>query len=408
MVRRLCIGAVALALIVVSNGVQALDTPFFERSNGTYGYVVQENDDLGQWQIALEDGKVWLELVKSNPQLADPDKVWPGDTLNVPPSLIRTFELLTAAKTASETRVPVLSKLDTTATSAAVERNSFPWGTALLLLVIAGLAAFALYCLWRRERDRFIRMANQAIMDNENQRRLSDPYSGPPVRESGIPTSEAAEAFFAETYRSDRERLTVAQSNALPPTVAIERIEAVDVRGPMLVHYASGGPQERNLDRWTPAWLCRLSDGSVRIALMACANDVRAGHGGEPLPSTQIRPRQDIPSREVQRQVWPVATEQTAPVETPTEVSATIVDYTSARVTSPSRYVLHRTNGRETVIDLGVLANAITLGIEGGTIYAIVGDQRRTFGRIVEPVEETTVPSPAVPAGDGAVAPSKQ
>ena len=39
MVRRLCIGAVALALIVVSNGVQALDTPFFERSNRTYPYL---------------------------------------------------------------------------------------------------------------------------------------------------------------------------------------------------------------------------------------------------------------------------------------------------------------------------------------------------------------------------------
>ncbi len=415
MVRRLCLCAVLLASLVIASGAQAqtghwYNTPqgeLYQRSDGSFGYVVSPDDRVGQWQVAFGAPQLWLELVKANPQLADPDLITPGEELNVPTSLVRLFTLMRAAKaTVNTPPAPPMSKPDMTAAPAEA-KGSFPWWGYALLVIIALLIilwAVSLHHANRRltkaqsRHDEFRR----AQQEREQLRRQADPYSGPPVRENGLPTMEAAEAFFTETYRSQRESLTVADSSTLPPTVHIERIVPVDVRGPMSVRYRHQ-PQFRNLPNWTPAWQCFFSDGSFLIALMACANDVRAGGGFEPLPATQIRPRQDIPVREVQRQVWPVVAEQTAP-ETDAIPSHGVV-CTSVKVSSPSRYVLHPENGRETVVELGVLCNWVTLGIEGETVYAIIGDERRVIGRIVEPVTEASpAEAAAPPTGDGVTA----
>lgn len=158
----------------------------------------------------------------------------------------------------------------------------------------------------------------------------------------------------------------------------------MDVRGQMNVTYRGGRSEHRNVPDWTPAWQCFFSDGTFRITLMRCANDVRSGGGMEALPDTQIRPRQDIPERVVQQQVWPevVDTPLASPVTVPMDEEG-VVEYISVRISSPTRFVLHRASGRETVVDISVLSDLVTLGVEGDTIYAVVGGQRHTIGRIV-------------------------
>ncbi|MDR0846418.1 MAG: glucosaminidase domain-containing protein [Lactobacillales bacterium] len=45
-------------------------------------YTVKHGDSL--WSISKETGKGLLELIKANPQLKDPSKIFPGDELNLP------------------------------------------------------------------------------------------------------------------------------------------------------------------------------------------------------------------------------------------------------------------------------------------------------------------------------------
>lgn len=426
MVRKLCLCALMLAaLLVVASGAQAQtgtlsrqpQGELFQRADGSFGYIVSPDDRLGQWQVASGAPQLWLELVQANPQLADPDLVRPGQELNVPPTLVRFFNIMKHEGNAPVSSRPVTQgdfpPAEPPAPAEAFRSNEFPWWGHVLFAIIVLLLIWLAVNSRRANRraEEAVRRAEDAISESrrqDEQRRLADPYFGPPVREGGIPTVEAAEVFFAQAYRDEREAMTVARNNTLPPVVAIERIVPVDVRGPMSVRYRHQ-PEFRDLPKWTPAWQCFLSDGTFLIALMACANDVRSGGGYNPLPETQIRPRQDIPVRESNRQIWPLVPEGTTPEPT---VPANLVECASVKVTSPSRYVLHPETGRETVVELGVLANWVRLGIEGDTVYAIIGGERRVIGRIVEAVEtEAKSADPAepttVPAGDGAAVPSK-
>lgn len=386
---RTWISVIALVLIVVSSGVQALEVPFFQRPDGTFGYVVQESDDLGQWQIALGYAPVWLELVGSNPQLWNPDLIQPGDTLNIPASLARTFQLLAASDAAKG--LPPVAIVNTVPMAPLAEKSqSLPKS---LIFGIAGLitAVFILIIVLimvsrgrKRvendlERERLRRENEREVHRAAEQRRqLENPYSGPPVVKGGLPTIESAIQYFTEQYRTERRSMTVAESEKLP-SVTIERIIPVDVRGQMRITF-NDEPALKDIPEWIPAWQCFLSDGSFRLSLMFCGNDVRRGEGMEPLPETQIRPRQDsTPSftPETPVQVWPVAVPEVTPAAAPE-----LPTFVSAKADGPRRYVLHAANGKETIIDLGILPD-ITLGIEGDEIFARIADQQRVIGRIV-------------------------
>jgi hypothetical protein len=418
MVRRLCLMVVLLAVLTVFvNGAQAQQLPvqqpqgeLFQRADGSFGYIVSTNDRVGQWQVAFGSPRLWTELVNVNPQLADPDKIWPGNELNVPPSLVRLFAIMKAADKVGDVdyawnppQIPGVGSADKTTVPPVVVSSGIPWW-AWALLVLLAIALFLLLLQrsklgWERRSNRTYReqIDSAALRDAERreQERMADPYSGPPVRENGLPSSEAAEAFFAEAYRSEREGMTVARSNALPPSIVIDRIVPVDVRGPMMVNFANG-PQQRNVERWTPAWQCFLSDGTFRIALMACANDVRAGHGGQALPGTQIRPRQDVPERIVQRQIWPEIAPSSVPAEIPTAISP--LQFASVRFDGPMRLVFHP-GGQ--VLDLGPLVAQgvrISVGVQNGEVIVDNNGQRVVFGRIVGEQPAQPVPA-ALPAG---------
>lgn len=411
MVQRWITAMLLLVTLVVASGVQVSAEPWVERphgqliqrSDGTYGYVVSDLDQVGQWQVAFGAPQIWVELVKSNPQLADPDYIKPGQTLNVPPSLVNLFHIVSESDAAGGPMpakgVGLAQSVPETVVVAktAPETGGFPWLWLTLVAILIG-TALALLNSRRKLRDR-MQSAEQVFREREDlhrnaeqSRRYHDPYSGPSVRENGLPTAEAAAAYFAESLREQRERMTVLEDRALPPVVRIVRIVAVDVRGFMRVRFASGW-QERNVLEWTPAWQAFLDDGTFLLTFWRCANDVKAGGGVEPLPATQIRPREDVPVYEPATpiQVWPPVPEgqpvaasasADAVIDIPADAE-TLAEYTSVKVTSATRYVLHTRDNRDVIIDVGPIPG-ITIGIEGAMINALVGDQRRNIGRLVD------------------------
>ncbi|MFC1663109.1 LysM peptidoglycan-binding domain-containing protein [Patescibacteria group bacterium] len=368
---RTCICAIALIVIVVSSGVLAQPGLFFERTDGTYGYIVQENDDLGQWGIALGASDIWLELVDANPQLADPDLIVAGDTLNIPPTLVRTFEMLTAVDAAGGP-MPTKGAGPVPVVEAQTETNGFPLGIILAVLITALLAAIPL--IWLRRR-----------------RIIADPYYGPPVHEGGLPTVNAAVDHFTQRYRNWRESLHVSRDRVLPESVTIASIRPVEVMGPMRIRYGGKtGTAERNLRRWTPAWECRMSDNTVYYTLQECGNDVIVGNGMTAMPETQVRSRQSE-SFEPQRQVWPEVrdVEPTPELEVPDEVAV----YQEVRVKSANRWVLLLGEGAEKIIDIGVLGGILSLGIDGGNIIAKTDQGSKVIGRIAEPTTPEVKPA---------------
>ncbi|MBI3956536.1 MAG: hypothetical protein HY340_00920 [Candidatus Kerfeldbacteria bacterium] len=404
MVRWLSLAAaLLLAFVIASSDAQTLTSTadwrpngtLFPRADGSYGYVVSDEDNVGQWQVAFGDPKLWLMLVQANPQLTDPNLVKPGQTLNVPFPLVKLFRIIAEVDAAggpmpAKGAGPVVgasTPLPPVAHTA--DGNRMLW--AILLTVIGTLAVVGA-ALW------YLRHWN----------RMRSPYSGPPVREGGLPTADAAVAHFTDRYRTERGNLTVATDQTLPPRVSIEQIRAVDVRGPMQVKFADG-PGPRNFPQWTPAWECRLSDATLLYTLTACGNDVYTGRGMSALPETQIRARQDVPVMTPQRQIWPTVEETPAPAAAPVEPEPVLVipdqvaNYTSVKITGPSRYVLHTPDGRDLVVDVGVLGDVLTLGIDHDRIYAVVGPNRRVFGRLAQadrPTTETTT-EPTTESADG-------
>ena len=415
MVRRLCLMVVLLAVLsVFVNGAQALQLPaqqpqgeLYQRTDGSYGYIVSTNDRVGQWQVAFGSPQLWLELVSVNPQLADPNRIYPGNELNVPPSLVRLFTIMKAADKASERdyawNPPPVTGVGSTGLTTmppVVASSRTPWELWAILALLGVIAVIVL--LWqratigreRRERHEAAVLAQAEARQLERERVMADPFSGPPVREGGLPTIEAAEQFFAEAYQADRGNMTVAQSNRLPASIAIERIVPIDVRGPMLVGYHDL-PRLRNLLRWTPAWQAFLSDSTFRISLMGCANDVRAGEGMRPLPGSQIRPRQDVPERIVNRVIWPEIAPSNVPAEIPTEIVP--LQFVSVRFDGPMRLVF-QPGGQ--VLDLGPLVAQgvrISVGVQNGDVIVDNNGQRVVFGRIVgeQPAQSVPVVLPA-------------
>lgn len=392
MVRKLLLGTALLTALVIGNGAQAQISPpqrqpqgkLFERFDGSYGYVVG-HDWMGQWQVAHERPQLWLGLVAANPQVANPDDIFPGDTLNVPVSLALLFPTAELENARNE-KARGDALFHPAPTAPVTSTNRALWGIGLAM-VLGGLLVY------------FIVMAVHS--GRERQRIRRDPYSGPPIREGGLPTAEAAVDHFRDQYQRERGNLRVRQNVHYPATVSIQRIRAVDVRGPMLVDYANGA-QERDLDRWTPAWECTLSDGSQRYSLTQCANDVRRGEGLVGLPATQVRARQDVPDVTPDRQVWPVVIEtpEPAPAQQATpDVATDLPVFSSVRVTGPGRYVMHTPDNRDHIVDLGVI-KGIKLGILAGIIFVEYKDgTRENIGRIVPESEPRTM---AVAEGEGA------
>lgn len=426
MVRMLCLWVILLAVLLgVGGDVQAqVDALYqqpqgelFQRGDGTYGYIVSSDDRVGQWQVAFGSPRLWSELVKVNPQLADPDQIWPGNELNVPPSLVRLFMLMSASKATERdwTWNPptVVSGLTNPEPVEATEW-SFPFGGLWLLL--AAFIAFLIYRYARsRERtasDRYYGGRIQGLQEQaveadrrERARVLADPYAGPPVVEGGLPTPEAAMEHFTRAYREERNQMTVAQSAQLPVRVSVDRIVPVWVRGEMGVRQGgSSTPVRKVLERREPAWRAYLSDGSSRITLWRCGNDVYAGNGYDILPETQIEERTDLPSytSPAPQQVWPeVAPATPTEVPTPPTATPTTLEFTSVKFDGPHRLVF-QPGAR--VLDFGPLVAQgfrVAVSVQNGEVIVDNNGQRVVFGRIVE-TPEPVVASPeaatAIPA----------
>lgn len=379
MVRRLCICAVLLAAAIVMVSGEPAQSALRWRPSGTliqhsdlsYGYIAGQGDKGGQWQVAWGNPRKWVLLVAANPQMANPDSLSPGDTLNVPPELVGDFtEAVGPAQQTTEPAPTESGTIPTTNQATATATHGLPWWFWVLMTLIAVFLVLSAVRAWNLRRTAY-----------------HNPYSGPPVRERGLPRPDDAVAHFTERYRSDRDSMSVAASRALPPTVRIEQIREVEIRGHLNIKYAGQPENEwsvRDVREWVPAWECRLSDGTLMYTLTRCANDVRSGSGLSALPDTQIRARQAAMVVAPQRQIWPEVVdpqpEREAPVEVPTEV----LDYTDAKFTSPRRLVLHR-SGREQIIDVTLLAGMLSVGVEDGQVYALVNGVRRVIGCIAEP-----------------------
>lgn len=402
------VSALLLLVAVVISGVQASANPVEMRPNGVLieradgaTYFVHDRDDAGLWQVAYGRSGLWVDLVAVNPQLSDPDRIYPGQEISIPESLVWFFRLVAQSHNTSGSQSLIGAAPDTVVVPAAEVAHRLPmW--AMAALVALGIAAIVLLLCFqgarstaeqRLETIREQRQKEEERRKTEGQRRVADPYSGPPVVEGGLPTVESADQFFTEQYRAERRAMTVAESEKLP-SVAIVRIIPVDVRGRMRIRYKDNPEHEfRNLPNWTPAWQCFFSDGTFRLSLMICGNDVRHGEGMVALPETQIRPRQDgTPSftPETPRQVWPVVTEMPAPEPEPAkpEPKADVPVFVWVKVTGPRRYVLHPKSGQEIIIDLNLIPE-VTIGIENGDIFIQIGTARRVIGRLIEePAEE--------------------
>jgi hypothetical protein len=371
-----------LLLLTVSGAMAQVASPqgtLFERVDGSHGYIVSSQDRLGQWQVAFGSANLWLELVDENPQLRDPDLIQPGDTLNVPPSLNRLFTILSNVDAAGG---PMPAKgagpIEPEVVIPTAPDEGFPWHTVLGILLSLAAAILVIALLRRQVR--------------------SDPYSGPPMREGGLPTTDDAVAHFANRYHGMRHVMTVAQNALWPPQVTIRGIRPVEVRGPMEVGYGSqdqslwrrfwnwilgkGTRARRNLPNWTPAWECTMSDNSVLYALQACANDVYAGNGLSALPETQVRAREGVQPVEPHVQAWPEVTriEPTPELSVPDQVR----EYREVRIQGPNRFVLLPPEGDgRSIIDVDVLGGILRLGIDDGNVVARTSDGSRVIGRIV-------------------------
>ncbi|MFH1367016.1 MAG: hypothetical protein ABIH38_03435 [Patescibacteria group bacterium] len=364
---------------------------------------------MGQWQVAFGSPQLWLELVAANPQLADPDVIKPGDELNVPASLVKLFRIIAEVDRTGDPQpvktVPVIPFVVSKEKSSGLPVG---WIFGIVFLLAAVIILIIMLAIVRRgekraeddlERERSRRENEREVHKATEQRReRENPYSGPAVVEGGLPTIESAVKHFTEQYRDERRGMTVGESEKLP-AVAIERIVPVDVRGKMRVEFKDK-PAFKDLPKWTPAWQCFLSDGTFRITLMLCGNDVRRGEGYSPLPETQIRPRQDgTPSftPETPRQVWPVVTETPAPesskpesaVTEPAAKSDDIPKFVRATITDIGRIVLRKLGGGDDVIVDVRPIPGVYLCVDDVQIIFRTGDKKTVFGILVEgPAEE--------------------
>ncbi len=355
-------------------GAQTPKGQLIEQADGSYDYIVDNDDRVGQWGIAFSDPTLWQELVRFNPQLDDADLIRPGDRLNVPPSMLRLFRFMIGghnlATTKTDTvRVPKVVYADLPADKMA------DWLIGLLLVAVA-------WVMYKFGLER-------AKRDNDNRRKVEDPYYGPDRVEGGLPTVEAAVAYFTNMYENERLAMSVQETRFMPPLVHITRIVAVDVKGPMLICYGeSNNPVEKNIPDWTPAWQCFLDDGgSFYLSLMRCGNDVRGGHGMTPLSKDQIRPRQDMKVVEVNQQVWPVVTEEESVKNALEKVtmSADAQPYREVRITSPNRFVLlPHDDGQARIIDVSDFGTLARLSLIGGQVVVEVGDKMQVIGQVCE------------------------
>ena len=149
----------------------------------------------------------------------------------------------------------------------------------------------------------------------------------------------------------------------------------------------SDNPVEKNLPDWTPAWQCFLDDDTYRISLIRCGNDVRSGSGMTPLSEDQIRPRQDMPAVEINRQIWPVVNEEekhSNKLERLT-LSADAQSYREARIKSKTRIVLlPHDDGQEKTIDISDFGDMARLSLIGGKVVVEIGEKMLVIGEIGE------------------------
>lgn len=368
-----------LATTTVICDAQAPAGALIECSDGSYKYIVDSDDRLGQWQVAFGNSALWLELISANPQLKNPHRINPGDTLNVPTSMVRLFRIMIGSHNLATTTH------DTVLVSSTAKSNNSQMPDWMMLIIFLGIAVI-LYRLG----------STRTRTEIESRLRMEDPYSGPDRVEGGLPTAEAALHYFANVYENERTMMSVGEAAHCPPVVHIVRMVPVDVKGPMWILYGnSDDPVEKNLPHWTPAWQCWLDDGTYRIALMRCGNDVRSGLGMSPLSDDQIRPRQDMEAVEINRQIWPVVSEEEklSSALKLLNLSADAPPYREARVKSKTRIVLlPHGEGQEKTVDISDFAGMALLSIIDGHIIVEVGEKLQVIGKIDEkdPLKEET------------------
>lgn len=377
----------------------------YKLADGSGEYIVDDADRLGQWQVAFGEKSLWAELVKSNPQLADPDMIIPGDKLIIPASLVRLFEFRRANLDAMVPTIPAdttLSPLPTTQAERSTAPNWPLWiFMAIVMVVILSYMAGAYH--QRQRHSEAETTQRQAEIVEDHRRRMADPYSGPDQAPGGILTAQTAAEHFAWQYEVERNAMTVAESTKLPSQVSIDRIEAVDVRGPMVVSYAGGLSQQKNIPNWEPAWRCHLSDGTSSISLMRCGNDVRVGTRTTTEEGGEIRPRQDIAPVEFNQQIWPPVTENDQEqTELPTthELSADLTQYREIRVQSASRLVLLRLDGSQELLDMTLLGDLVAISIVAGQLVAQTSNHRRIIGEVGSQRQAVINPEAEILAAD--------
>gem|GEM_PF-3702679 len=361
--------------------------------NGSYSYIVGENDHCGQWQVAFGDGHLWSKLVQANStKLENPDLIKKGDRLNVPDELVPLFLFVYGSDNLSALTPNTVHKVDTVEVEKEEKWTESYWFWLVILAIAAFLWLLASSITRQQERERYGK--------EESARRLSDPYSGPDQVKGGLPTAESAINHFANSYNQERSEMTVADSNQLPNRVRIIRMKAVDVRGPMEICYAgSKKPETKDIKDWTPAWQAFLDDGSWCISLMHCGNDVWfEGKRMKPLSEGEIRDRQEG-TIEVNRQIWPTINNDEQPetteksVKDDEEIPQTPL-YCEVVIKSPTRWLLHKHGGGNPAeINVALLGDMINLSFIGNQVIAETKDgYKRTIGEIGEDLSEKENP----------------
>ncbi|MFA5107619.1 MAG: hypothetical protein WC497_04835 [Patescibacteria group bacterium] len=312
-------------------------------------YALRDPDDWGLWGMSGGDERVWVLLMKANPDIPNDRRMLPGYAVNIPEGVVMTEDgraVLAETTPVTEPTIPALRHDSGDSLRAAVTRmvgaqenqsralNFLVWALVVVLAILLITALVAMsrgntirarndeLARLRQRHDEEIESATREAVEEERRRRREriqqDPYAGPPVVAAGLPTGNLAADFMVNLYRRRFPDPQGAERGT-----RLLRVEPIWVEGyDINVGYGDDRQRRRNLMDQQPAWRGVFSSGVVMDLLQRCANGLFS-EIGQQLRDDQVSPRLGIPALDVNRLVWPELATVTASVPVPTAPVAT-------------------------------------------------------------------------------------
>ncbi|MFA6198103.1 MAG: hypothetical protein WC734_03045 [Patescibacteria group bacterium] len=310
-------------------------------------YYLQTPDSLGLWGMAGGDKGVWVILRYFNPGVTNENDrhLRMGFQVNVPPGFEITHGIARPVTTPTKP-VEGGGAPPSPVQQAGIGLPGWLWalligiGVIVLLLFallsrMGGIAARhaeeagrlqqTLVDTHRQHQIDLVEAEADAIEQERRQRRTrvrQNPYAGPAVIASGLPTGNMAANYLIDLYRR-----RYPNPDGADRLVQLLRVEPIWVRGAnMQVGYAGDVTRRRDLVSEQPSWRGIFSNGVVLDVLQRCANGLFS-EIGQQLRDDQVRQRDGVPVVEVNRLVWPEPVNQPVVSEPPPTppVVATVV-----------------------------------------------------------------------------------